>query len=217
MRLFELVGVKAFKDLNANEVAKALISDGKGRHSNGLFGVTIIPEHGDFVYKAWIDDSGYEDYVKLAKAHKDNPMFPRFLSDIKTLPVFFKQEHKQHEKIKIIKMEKLKRLEFDSPLDLAANVIHSMLSRYVGDVSNEKLKELILQKFEQNGITEEDVNIDQTIEWLNLTHKVMRSSDFYSADVGSTGNVMRRGNQLVVNDPIYNANSRRLGTIGWKN
>lgn len=107
MKLFELVGIKKFDGLTRNEILKLATADGKfGSLGSGI--ASHVVEYNGNAYKFWFVDDGYEAYVKLARS-SNNPYYPKFLSDVKTIKADFIKKHKSApDVIKYVKMEKLK-------------------------------------------------------------------------------------------------------------
>jgi hypothetical protein len=93
MRVDELTGIKHLrgespagivdwlhKEFQAGRTKLRLL----GRGSNG-----VALTNGTDVFKFWMFDSAYEDFVEYCLANPDNPWLPKFKSRIKTIPRVF--------------------------------------------------------------------------------------------------------------------------------
>jgi len=112
MKLFELVGVKKFADLDFKEV----ISSMKEYSEAGEGANAIVVKHGsrNEVIKFWLEDSAYEDFIDYVQKHPSK-YFPKLYSKPKELTAFFLRPKDFPKKIKYVRMEKLE--EFEEPFN----------------------------------------------------------------------------------------------------
>lgn len=110
MKLYELAGVKKFASMNHEQVIQYLETNlGKGKFKllgKGWFGYAVMI--GADVYKFWMVDSGYHDFVEYCLKDQSNPYLPVFKSKIKTMPAFFLKNEGAKDKVFYVKMEMLK-------------------------------------------------------------------------------------------------------------
>lgn len=105
MKLYELVGVKKFKDMTRDEIGKhAQLMGGWKRLGSGAHGHAY--EKDGVVYKFWFQDAGYEAFVEFCSKNKSK-FLPKFLTPVKSLPAAFAKHITAPDKIKYVKMEKL--------------------------------------------------------------------------------------------------------------
>lgn len=108
MKLYELLGVKKFYDKHLDDVKKAFTSSGSLYKKLGSGATATAYARGEeYVYKFWLIDTAYEEYVNYCLDNQDNPHIPIFYSDIKNLHSFFARTSDFPNKIRYIKMERL--------------------------------------------------------------------------------------------------------------
>jgi hypothetical protein len=122
MRLDELLGYKKYQNMSFNEFLKDIISKNKALIDKGKFSFVAIPKEGNFVYKCWFEDRGYEEFIKIVQAHQDNPFFPKLYGKVRKIPFFFKRPASIDGYLHVVKMEKLETADdkegMDAVLDL---------------------------------------------------------------------------------------------------
>jgi hypothetical protein len=107
-QLLELQGYHKYTEMDFFEIIQDIIDTSGGSWDKGAFGVVLIPENKNFVYKCWVSDGGYDAFIDLALKNQDNPFFPKILGKKRVLPAFFKRPIKAANlEINIIRMEKL--------------------------------------------------------------------------------------------------------------
>lgn len=124
MRLDELIGVKKFKGKTRKDVQDHAAKEGKYKILGAGYAGTAV-EYNGVVYKFWSSDPPYEEFLRYAMAHQDNPFLPKILSKkIGRLPAGFLDTHEDHpETIKWIKMEKLQQRRIFFPVTTSGKTL----------------------------------------------------------------------------------------------
>lgn len=225
MKLCELTGVKAHYDKNFDEIdAMFGGKDSKFKSlGGGLFAKVYGHDTGD-VYKFWVKDDAYEKYIDYCLKHQDNPFLPKFKSKIKNLTTFFKRPSSFPDKIRYIKMEALKPVEHTSNQMVPGT-----------DTTYRALINMLLEIIDFNGTFD---TVKQMIERMMRKHKVVADSyillnkkigfveDLFDVlsdltkHVGKIndlheGNIMLRGDQLVLTDPFADIEQTKELTALW--
>jgi hypothetical protein len=213
--LKELLGLKRFRDFSPNETVRYLRDQltGKLRFlGHGSHGVALTD--GKKAFKFWIFDSAYEDYIKLARKHQDNPFFPKLLSPIRELPRLFKDISEEHP-VKYIKLEMLEEVTYDDlKIKIAENFEEEVHAADIFDrwceVEPAYLQDELAKYYEVSIATFERLTpeFQEMYEFARMLLKELRVSTGvhvhgHTFDI-SSANVMRRGSQLVFIDPICN-------------
>lgn len=74
MKLFELKGIKAFKDLNGYELLDLLDKKGVFKKKLGKGAYAYAFElHGGDVLKVWVNDPAFQHYIEYCEKHKNDP------------------------------------------------------------------------------------------------------------------------------------------------
>lgn len=161
----------------------------------GIFGLVFHrPNTPDAVYKAFLrGDRGYMKYLKFALENQHNPHVPKIIGK----PLSFALENGTQ--VVLVKLERLDELDpNDSPnynqflkLTSILNSLSFLDNPFYDSDSKKKEKEFLQQRKQQYPTL---YDIAQQI--VKLSHKSrMQDVDLHS------GNVMMRGNTLVVTDP----------------
>lgn len=224
VRLNELLGARKFADMTATQILNLLDADDDGNHKfevkllgQGATGAAILIN--DSVYKMWMVDSAYTEFVKYCLTHRGSPFLPKFQSKIKTMPAFFLRHHKAPDRVNFIKMEKLKPLESIS----AANSIkikygteaHQSVALPFFLMGIEKAYRVKNDDgFEDNVIKGCNIaNVDDNSEFRDILKIISDMQKFkYNLDL-HTGNWMLRGDQVVLIDPISDSNDGELNEL----
>lgn len=221
--IMELAGVKRFRNMTASNIIKYMKQNfGQGRVEllgKGSAGVAV--KIGNVVYKFWMVDSAYTDFVNYCLQHQNNPFLPKFLSNIKKTPAFFIRHADAPDYVNYIKMEELGsnmnidaldyEFKFNLPEEITAN------RKQYGDPSSITMEEVAerikymkesdnpLQDF-VDGFSNKEITyqVDQMSKELRLMVQTL-------CDIRNLGheidlhedNIMWRGNQMVILDPIY--------------
>lgn len=234
MRLDELAGIKKFRDKNVNEVIDFIQKEflnGKTKLKylgNGANGVALTD--GTTVYKFWMFDSAYEDFINYAIKHQDNPFLPKLKSKIRTLPRVFNSieawdyqgRNLDASKVKYVKMEYLDRCTkryfkvFDTEDIVKQNSISvidlfKVAHKFKGDPKKDLSQ--IADIMVSNDVWSHNFKAAQYEDKVNkdLLNFVMTLGSIYSGlkfqhtfDY-NPGNLAMRGDQIVILDPVYNA------------
>ena len=76
MKLFELTGIKKYAEQHLATILNAFIEKKQIKVRSGGFAFVIIPENKDYVFKCWIHDAGFDEYLKFVKSHSGNKHLP---------------------------------------------------------------------------------------------------------------------------------------------
>jgi hypothetical protein len=214
--LTELMGVRKFTNMTSSQVIKYLRDTfGIGDVSilgSGACGVAI--KIANNVYKMWMLDSAYGDFVKFCQANPNNPTLPRMLSGIKRIPAFFLRHQSAPNYINYVKIEQLQPVDYTQFRFIIQNTSVSAIDvvslfdtcRRSDDIHADIVLRLNRRAefVDQELLTVDDFSSDlkSFIDALIGIYKIRRIGghelDFHS------GNFMARGDQLVIIDPLYN-------------
>lgn len=225
MKLFELNGVKRFNDMTKGQVLNYIRANmGNGSVKvlgSGDQGAALLV--GNNVYKFWLRDSAYTDFVNYS-IQQNNPYLPKFLSPIKQMPIFFKHTKEVADQgLCYVKMERLSRMpsgyiiEFnipkDSPdyaklgrvrFDLVANALQYLETddpahSSPADMICQLMKYVSKSTYRPEHIPPVLLGIASTLMQLApIMHNHGHSFDL------KEDNFMLRGNQIVLLDPVMN-------------
>ena len=226
--IMELAGVKRFKDMTSEEVLRFIhekLGNGKMRVlGKGAHGAAL--QIGDVVYKLWMRDSAYTDFVKYCQKHPNNRFLPRFTSAIKQMPAFFDRHKEAPDIVNYVKMEKLQPImnnsyedyefKFNIPVDAedgygdVSIVTLGMLDGFFTHVSDTpNIFEKFITTFSQ--YREFNYKVEYMTEDLKLFISTMNDLKRLNHKLDlHDGNLMLRGEQLVILDPIYNPDDLKL-------
>lgn len=218
--LLELAGVKRFRDKTASDILayyRNKLGDGPVKLlGDGAHAAAIMI--GQNVYKLWLQDSAYTDFVKYALQNQNNPFLPKFLSRIKQIPAFFRRHADAPDLINYIKMEKLLPVNKHYTFHLNiqgqdANLFNSVtLLNTISALENtfnsiepsfpafvERLSEELEYELTEQDITDDlKLLVDTVIAIMNSNPNANHVPDLH------LNNFMMRGDQLVILDPIHN-------------
>jgi hypothetical protein len=226
--LNELVGVKRFKKMTAFDVRnyiKSNLGDGPVKLlGNGYHGVAIMI--GQNVYKMWMKDSAYTDFVNYALQHQDNPFLQQFQSAIKKMPAFFIRVHDAPDYVNYIKIEKLSDIDHeyqfvindDNTQGPTPSLSLGELCDYVdsaclnGDGSWASLLPMIQlhcgAQLTLDQLDDDLVRCAQTL--FNIKNMANRRGHRFDL---RRDNFMLRGKQLVITDPLFNRHDADMNRI----
>lgn len=242
MKLFELSGIKQFRDLKAVEaVARLKREFASGRTKLRFLGhgeSAVALTDGTSVFKLWYKDSAYEKFVECALENQDNPFFPKFKSAPKTLPKLIKITNQPGD-IRYVKMELLEPYTLSTFIELftdkdildeigAQDKARNRLSFHIlfdvaneGGSADEMFKKAIKVHCRNEGIKvdlmayKDSINpeLRKFIEALALIEAKMGDNDEF--DYGRK-NMAQRGNQPVILDPVCNAMDNNISAAVLK-
>lgn len=213
MNLTELIGVKKYRDLTADQLAKLMHDmtpfklQGKGAFASAF-------EKDGKIYKFWLADAGYDKFLEYVEENQDNPCLPKLLSKVKTVTAFFKRPEHAPSKVKYVQLEKLlpvttqhpvrindgRDADVPSKLDLAG-VLHAVKGASMHKGSKKTKVELVV-----NAIADEcddaPVNDKQLMSFIKTWFDIQDGTGHDMLDASSR-NVMKRANgELVIIDPV---------------
>ncbi len=222
MRIDELVGVKRFAGMTSAQIVDFLRSNLGSNLTllgNGSFGAAIT--NGKDVFKIWMQDSAYTDFVRYALNNQNNPFLPKFKSGVKKMPAFFLRHEEAPDFVYYVKMEKLEpfnahRFGFVTEVPETANYDEDEgFNTYLGvkevlnilercdldspiSVTNQFLSKLGDWRGCKYEITDIDDELKLFIKTVSEITALGHQTDFHE------GNMMLRGMQLVLTDPVAN-------------
>ncbi len=223
MLLTELLGVKKFKDLTPPQLVRLLKSElgaaSKMRFlGHGTHGVALTD--GKVVFKFWLKDDAYEDFVRFCLTNKSNRWLPKFLSPIKTMPAFFKLSDDgragSNNRLKYVKMELLEpwrgRTDFQifkQPKLIAASVKRG-LDNYIDldtlvewGIDGVSLIDVLKRHNKNFDFAAHEADINQE---LKEVYDVIQQLNVVAGPDGSfdltSHNLASRNGQLVFLDPL---------------
>lgn len=227
--LNELMGVKRFANMSTDQIIKFIQKefgdDGKMKVlGTGANGVAI--EVGGVVFKMWMHDSAYSDFIKFVQSHPDNPFLPKLLSGVKKMPAFFLRHEEAGSVVNYVKMEKLEPISSmmsfgwklkerpdyadDDESDNDTGVYSANLEDvcwFMNDINPSEIP--ITVRFcgwfsSKKGMTYKADEVDPNFRLLlDTLYEIKYLNRSHSVDLHS-GNFMKRGKQLVILDPITN-------------
>jgi hypothetical protein len=225
----ELTGVKRFRD----KTAKDILAYYRNKLGNGPVKLLGYGHHaaaimiGQNVYKMWMQDSAYTDFVNYALKHQNNPFLPKFKSGIKQMPAFFKRHEDAPDVIQYIKMEYLTpvdksygfRLEMEGEEALAfgwlslQNIIETLYSAF--DYLNPDISSFLEALSEKSGYDYSSYDLgDQVTLLVETIMDIMAANPEAGHNLDlHFGNFMMRGDQLVILDPTGNSQDSSMNEL----
>jgi hypothetical protein len=217
MKLFELTGVHSQKEKDMLQLLKDISGEGSKfkKAGEGVAAQVLVHSSGT-VYKFWAKDSAYEKFVQFVEQHQSDKHLPKLKSKIKKLHSFFKKPKDFPEKIKYVKMEQLTPIKYSDLLPGAKNVylVDAIKTIYHG-IAHHKSNSLrwVVQNIrEDEGTSLSDESLD-LIDSLFATIKLMceKIPEFeQSAPDWHSGNIMMRGKDVVIVDPMIDAGDMKF-------
>jgi len=209
MKLFELTGIKNYKDMPGNLIMKMLDRIGffKDTLGRGSFGYAFEISNGD-VLKVWHRDEAYEKFIEYCIANKSNP----YLLKVKGKVQSFEIRHAANRKpidMKFVRIEKVNPLKSLKPLGYDDKDSSKTLDEFfwqfqkliykrnfdlLEKADTEMYETLYLKK--QRGSPEFEKILRDIAELMKTFQEMGLKTDVHS------GNFGLRGNQLVLIDPV---------------
>lgn len=194
MLLTELHGYKRYVDKTFDQILSAL----KARIArDGANSIVVVPR-GDqpYVYKAWMKDEAYEAYLELIKTLHGNPYVPK-VGPIKKVPLFFKRQGHVDGHLNVVKIERLEPSHSSASAELLARLLQELLNAKLNG-SDEFAKQFAASFFKKSEFAGDEHLIEFVVALKRLHDQ---HGDNFAADCRSD-NIMLRGSQLVVTDPL---------------
>jgi len=221
MKLDELMGIKHLYNKELKDLLNFFSKPKSDLKFIGKGAIARVFRTSDnYIYKFWIEDKAYEDYVNYCLDNQDNSAVPVFYTPIKTLHAFFKRPSSFPKNIKYIKMEQLKPLN--------KNMIWPGTKNKSGDKRD--IMEIVF--FLKNSINEDgkpvytdgltfEKWIDKHLEMTPRAKKNLLDFKKVIVDLKNlkniknnldihSGNIMLRGDQVVLTDPAVVDNDMNL-------
>ena len=213
MKLLELTGIKNQSDKEITDIVINLIKKKYDFLGVGSFGTVFNnPKKPNEVIKFWIKDPAYEHFLKVAKSINS----PHLINVIKQGSITLNLETPV-----TIKYARLEKLEYATEVD-GINIDNFVfLVAQTLDVDNGRdFIEQIYQLVNNNRNSIVDfMNFKEfskdTIECIHVIKKLSDRAKSFDWDLHS-GNIMRRGNTLVVVDPYFSYDAKSISSFNRK-
>lgn len=220
--LKELLGVKKFQDQTADEVIDYLKSHFSSLKPLGQGASGVALTDGANVYKFWLVDSAYDDFIQYCMKHQSNPLLPKLKSGIKTMPAFFLRHKDSPDVVKYVKMERLTHaLKSDCNVMISKKLerwidlehLYYLIESENGEPEDVYLN--LIDEFKDSQIDVDDLTdelkllVETLCDIYELTQKKNYKKKSHHPDL-HLGNVMMRDKQLVIIDPIANVDDLNL-------
>ena len=205
MKLVELQGVKNQADKSLADLLADLIKPGSKfqKVGSGIAAEVLLHENG-LIYKFWAQDSAYEKFISYVEKNQNDPHLPKLKSKIKELTSFFDHPEEFPKKIKYVKMEELKPINYDSKFFDTKQLYITDVIDYLGVNAadgNIKSFDLVIREFESDEECKLSPKAVQEIKSLSTTlTNIVKLKLAKYLDIHS-GNIMLRGNTIVIIDP----------------
>lgn len=207
MILAELKGIKTG---HVNDTYSDFILNLAQKHGialkTGMQAKVLVMPGKDYVYRIWVDDDGYEQWLEYCNSHTSKHL-PKILSPVRVLDVTFSRLPKDL-KIKLVKLEKLEPLT-DVELIHAIEMLNELKFR----ISFAKLDALSFEGL-QSLLLNENPGASHGVEFMKPTtgtaEVLLEYKSFFELCLSLSkiandlipDNVMMRGNIPVLADPI---------------
>jgi hypothetical protein len=209
MRLDELIGVKKYKDMQLPELITQVMNDnGFVKLGEGSFGVAYRRGNDPFVYKLYLEDDGYSQFVDYAKKHNSIHLPKVYWA--KSLSAFWKRAPVDiSEQLYIVKIEYITPLLL-SNLDeeyIETARIHSMsLLHHNKNVSDIE----IYNKLEYMVIDDGVMSKEMLYQCISFSREMQKLIDATTAthgdlDLTSSNYGLRNNTDIVAMDPLFTA------------
>ena len=146
------------------------------RRAGGGQAEILMPEGRNYVYRAWISDTGYETWLDYAVRHQSNPFVPKILSRVRVLPYQFKRMPSDLQ-IKFVKLERL------API---GTTLARIVDEFAGGWTRDEIEPLL----------DRSPQYIEFFDWMYLMRRELGFNDV------NDDNVMMRGPTPVLIDPI---------------
>jgi hypothetical protein len=192
MNLNELTGVKQYKDMQLPDLITKVMSDnGFEKLGEGSFGVAYKRPGDNYVYKLYVADAGYSQFIEYAQSHS-SPHLPRIFGS-KSLSAFWKRPPKNiDERLYVAKVEYItpaEEIDGDDGYNMV-NLINSRIRHELDiDALDDHTKEMAVAA----------MSFAQEIQSL------VRETNSHTHDLDlTTNNVGFRSNgDVVMIDPLF--------------
>jgi hypothetical protein len=209
MRLTELVGVKSLYNRDLEGVLKSIEQAGDQVIGKGAYGIAVKNKNGEII-KFWVEDSAYDDFIDYIIKHPSK-FFPKLLSKPKQLSTFFTRPVGFPDKIKYVYMEELGPWKVND--DGAEVEIMMKLS------AKFESEDIAVSKWKSDAKLKDNKDLRKVIaiigeenlkEFYHVSHDLIKVMEAKGHKLDIQGaNLMMRGDQLVILDPVTNLQSTR--------
>jgi hypothetical protein len=192
MKLNELIGVKRFQTLPLHELITQVMKDnGFTTLGSGAFGVAYRRGNDPFVYKMFLKDDAYSEFIQFAQEN-NSKFFPKIYW-FKSLRAFWKRKAEDiDERLMIAKVEFVKPIYYFPeyrplirPIRLAVAKLTNATPRYYDSYISDLEAEF--DALEVDSITANEI-INFIVTWANMTKEFGHISDAHSLNYGISSN-----------------------------
>lgn len=149
MKLYELTGIKRYRNIKFFEVLEQMFPDGSVQMSYGKYGTVINNPKWNYVVKIWKNDNYYLQFVDYVLAHP-NKHFPKFFKKIIKIENPVKRLNKEgDETYYIVRIEKLNPMT-DELWEIIKNIENYMV--YLKYSDEELRQQMISSPYYQQSI-----------------------------------------------------------------
>lgn len=197
-----MILTEVLDDLQNMSIGQYLTTIAKKNNMNmasGSFGISLIPESGDKVYKLWMVDAAYEKWISYCLTQQSNKVIPKIYSKrIRRVTNIFMRDKRHHNKINYIVMEKLYKIDLDSKV-----VLRNRNTITYSDVFK-NLNTLTKLEFADDGLQN---------QYDSLFAVAIELSKDNELDLATPNNIMKRKNgEFVFTDPIVDFRNESVYT-----
>lgn len=157
--------------------------------SSGTFGVSLVPESDDKVFKLWMVDHAYEKWIDYCFSHQGQRCIPNIFSKrIRRLSNIFIRHKSTHNKINYITMEKLYKIDYSENVELSngKHISYEKMFEHLHNTVALQIADTSIQK-------QYDAMLETAIE-------LAKTNDL---DLKTKNNIMLRKNgDMVFTDPV---------------
>jgi hypothetical protein len=203
MILSELHG--GFEGQTLEQVVKALVTKNKLGSADGSNAIVLYAPSKSYVYRVWVDDAGYEEWLKYAVQNQSNPHVLKVLSKVRTVQPKL-AGIPDGKTVKFVKLEKLGDLTME-----LANTITTAFQA-AGELGEAELREMEYDGFvetmkETAEMYTDDGEGDHIVKTMKKYDSFFKFYYELSVEKGyrdmHAENCMMRGSVPVIIDPLH--------------
>jgi hypothetical protein len=217
MKLCELTGYKSASQKRFGDLINDLIISGKYTYEQGCFAVVLAPPGKDYVYRAWINDAGYEAFLQYIQAHPSYS-FVEVIGTVRKIPMFFKRPAElKDDFIKVVRLEKLRELTSRTRafVNFWALAIKPMHNSHLAKITfDDMLKRAMLFALNEDKQAMKEFCEQRKEFFSDLLEiaKWLRSNDKVAYDINGDNVMMRYNGSLAITDPAFSRSGRGIIT-----
>lgn len=205
MKLNELLGVKAHREKDLLGVLADISGEGsKFKPAGSGIAARVFVHNDGIVYKFWAKDSEYEKFIDFVASNQDDKHLPKLKSKVKELTTFFKHPEKFPKKIKYVKLEQLTPTRYEDQFPGAKIYTLDVLNAIEAELKSGKkdVKNVIEELSEDEGSWLKPQSVALVKSLFLTVEKILKAFPEKKALDLHSGNVMKRGDEIVLIDPV---------------